>query len=495
MRLVLRRIAAFALAAPLLLTGAAAASADGPGGGTAASDLASTPPGGGVSASGLDEAPPDAGPLVSTSRRPAPAATASASAAADATFTAVTAAPPTVEQARQTFTIPEVPGVRYVDMAGVYFEPGTYDAGDWEYVLAIPLPGFSLTGANEWTLNFTLEDATSTPTVGKSPRFDVAKRTYSLLTIKGVEYYTVYGEPVHPGTHTLPAGETWAAFYLFGAEGYEVLGISAVAAVYSPLRGYRLLEPTFDLSSGTYTIPSDPRVQYYVNEKPVKAGTYRAAGTVHVWFQILDESAAYHWSDSDWEVTYPATPASPFLDVTPGVEHYHAMVWMSTSGLSEGWQVPGGYEYRPLAPVNRDAMAAFLYRQAGSPAVTLPATSPFTDMKPQQEHYTAVIWAYQQGITTGWRMADGTRQFRPVQPIARDAMAAFLYRFAGEPAYPMPSGSCFGDVSRSQLYAKEMCWMKSEGISQGWADGTYRPLEPVKRDAMAAFLQRYNAKF
>ena len=31
--------------------------------------------------------------------------------------------------------------------------------------------------------------------------------------------------------------------------------------------------------------------------------------------------------------------------------------------------------YRPLQPVNRDAMAAFLYRMAGSPAVRLPAAS------------------------------------------------------------------------------------------------------------------------
>ena len=80
-----------------------------------------------------------------------------------------------------------------------------------------------------------------------------------------------------------------------------------------------------------------------------------------------------------------------------------------------------------------------------------------------------------------------------------DAMVAFLYRFADEPAYMMPKGSCFTDgftdVSRSQLFAKDMCWMKSAGISQGWADRTYRPLEPVKRDAVAAFLQRYDATF
>ena len=140
-------------------------------------------------------------------------------------------------------------------------------------------------------------------------------------------------------------------------------------------------------------------------------------------------------------------------------------------------------------------MAAFLYRQAGSPKVALPAKSPFTDMKPGQEHYTAVIWAYQNGVTEGWRMPNGTFQFRPVQPIARDAMAAFLYRFAGEPAYTQPSAKCFTDVARGMKFSQEMCWMRSTGISTGWSNGTYRPLDSVKRDAMAAFLQRYDAKF
>lgn len=179
--------------------------------------------------------------------------------------------------------------------------------------------------------------------------------------------------------------------------------------------------------------------------------------------------------------------ASPFFDVKPGVEHYDAMVWMKEQGISTGW---ADGTYRPLSPVNRDAMAAFLYRHAGSPTVTLPKTSPFRDVRPTDQHYKAIIWAYQKGITTGWTTARG-REFRPVQPIARDAMAAFLFRYAGSPSYSMPSGRCFIDVKRSQLFAKEMCWMRAKGVSTGWSDGTYRPLESVKRDAMAAFLYRY----
>ncbi|MGP9733836.1 S-layer homology domain-containing protein [Brachybacterium sp. AOP42-C2-15] len=184
----------------------------------------------------------------------------------------------------------------------------------------------------------------------------------------------------------------------------------------------------------------------------------------------------------------PSTPAGPFKDVRTGQEHHVAMAWMKSAGISKGW--PDG-TYRPLQPVNRDAMAAFLYRMEGSPKVSLPSRSPFRDVKPGQEHYTAIIWAYNKGITTGWD--DGT--FRPTQPIDRDAMAAFLYRFAGKPAYSAPSKAPFKDVRKGQKFAREMAWMKSTGISTGWADGTYRPAQPVKRDAMAAFLHRYSKKF
>ncbi|MGO3211331.1 MAG: hypothetical protein ACTIJK_16220 [Brachybacterium sp.] len=62
------------------------------------------------------------------------------------------------------------------------------------------------------------------------------------------------------------------------------------------------------------------------------------------------------------------SPASPFKDVRPGMEHYDAMVWMKESGTSTGWT---DGTYRPLSSVNRDAMAAFLYRDAGSPNLGL----------------------------------------------------------------------------------------------------------------------------
>jgi hypothetical protein len=88
----------------------------------------------------------------------------------------------------------------------------------------------------------------------------------------------------------------------------------------------------------------------------------------------------------------------------------------------------GTSQFRPTEPVSREAMAAFLYRAAGSPEFTPPATSPFTDVATGYPFYKQISWLAANNISTGWVMGDGSKQFRPLQPVTREAMAAFLQR-------------------------------------------------------------------
>ena len=83
----------------------------------------------------------------------------------------------------------------------------------------------------------------------------------------------------------------------------------------------------------------------------------------------------------------------------------------------------------PHESVERAAVAAYFYRLAGSPAVTLPQESPFIDVPTDHPFYKEIVWLHRRGITTGY--PDGT--FRPNAPINRDALAAFFYRAAQEP--------------------------------------------------------------
>jgi len=176
-------------------------------------------------------------------------------------------------------------------------------------------------------------------------------------------------------------------------------------------------------------------------------------------------------------------PAPSFSDVSPGTMFYEDIMWLAGEGITTGY--PDG-TFRPVSPVGRDAMAAYLYRLAGSPEVTVPRSQPFRDVTPQTEHYEAIIWAYQNGIARGW--SDGT--FRPTAPIERGAMAAFLFRYAGSPVVEVSSSAPFRDVPVGSQFAREVAWLKVEGIATGWPDGTYRPLGSMNRDAMAAFLHR-----
>ena len=162
-------------------------------------------------------------------------------------------------------------------------------------------------------------------------------------------------------------------------------------------------------------------------------------------------------------------------------------MWLAHTGVTTGWSAAGGREYRPLDNIERGAMAAFMFRLAGSPEFTPPATSPFRDVPTTHQFYKEITWMRSVGITTGY--PDGT--FRPDDAISREAMAAFMYRAAGTPAYSGTGG--FSDTGSSG-FQKEIAWVKSQGISTGYPDGTFKPNDPVKRDAMAAFMYRLTQK-
>lgn len=169
-------------------------------------------------------------------------------------------------------------------------------------------------------------------------------------------------------------------------------------------------------------------------------------------------------------------------------QFYREISWLAEQGISTGY--PDG-TFRPVQPVNRDAMAAFLYRLAGSPDYTPPAATPFSDVPPTSQFYKEITWLASKGITTGY----GDYTYRPLQPVNRDAMAAFLYRFAGAPTYTQPARSPFRDIAVSTQFYREMSWLADKGVSTGWTeDNSYRPMQPVNRDAMAAFMYRFSTK-
>lgn len=67
-------------------------------------------------------------------------------------------------------------------------------------------------------------------------------------------------------------------------------------------------------------------------------------------------------------------------------------------------------------------------------------------------------------------------------------MAAHLHRLYGGATPARPAS--FTDVGPDHPFATEIAWLAETGITTGWSDGTFRPHEPVARDAMAAIMHR-----
>ena len=53
------------------------------------------------------------------------------------------------------------------------------------------------------------------------------------------------------------------------------------------------------------------------------------------------------------------------------------------------------------------------------------------------------------------------------------------------------SDALFSDVSSDHPFHDEIAWLVDEGITEGWPDNTFRPTAAVTRQAVAAFLYRY----
>ncbi len=94
------------------------------------------------------------------------------------------------------------------------------------------------------------------------------------------------------------------------------------------------------------------------------------------------------------------------------------------------WAVDGelldGYldgTFRPTAPLSRQAAAALLHRDAGSPPGPFPDPG-LADVGPDHPFFTEIAWMIDTGLSTVAAGGD----FRPGAPVSRQAMVAWLER-------------------------------------------------------------------
>ncbi len=133
---------------------------------------------------------------------------------------------------------------------------------------------------------------------------------------------------------------------------------------------------------------------------------------------------------------------SPFVDVSTDHVFFKEIAWLAAEEISRGWDTPRGVEFRAESSTARDVMAAFLYRYQEESAYSPEGASPFRDVAAGRVFYPEIRWLAAEGISTGWDVGAGCREYRPMQNVLRSEMAAFLFRMENGGTLPITSSSC-----------------------------------------------------
>ncbi|RIJ71056.1 hypothetical protein D1871_15865 [Nakamurella silvestris] len=131
-----------------------------------------------------------------------------------------------------------------------------------------------------------------------------------------------------------------------------------------------------------------------------------------------------------YRLEHPGAPpaecvTAPFTDVPVTNTFCGEISWLAEARITTGQDGT----FKPGASVERQAMAAFLYRATHAGA-TAPActTKPFADVAVNNPFCGEIRWLAEQGITVIAGGAAG--RFAPTGAVTREAMAAFLFRLS-----------------------------------------------------------------
>ncbi len=172
---------------------------------------------------------------------------------------------------------------------------------------------------------------------------------------------------------------------------------------------------------------------------------------------------------------------NPFLDVNETHFFYTPVLWAVENGITSGMTAD---TFGPFAACNRAQFVTFLWRYAGSPEPTT-TVNPFADVPADSWFTKPVLWAVENGITNGV----STAEFGPDLPCYRAQVVTFLWRFLEQPETALTEHP-FTDVEDGSWYETPVMWALEQGITTGATETTFNPVGECMRAQVVTFLYR-----
>ena len=200
--------------------------------------------------------------------------------------------------------------------------------------------------------------------------------------------------------------------------------------------------------------------------------TYRVEGISGDDYYVLFEK--------DFTVFVPSEDR-PFADVQEDTFFYEPVLWAVEDGITQG---VSDITFAPAAGCNRAQVVTFLWRAEGSPEPAAYDHS-FVDVPEGSFYEKAVLWAVENGITSG---TDATH-FDPAGFCNRAQAVTFLYRTFGAPNVEAAENP-FGDVPDDTWYTVPVLWAVEQGITSGLNAECFGPNANCNRAQVVTFLYR-----
>ncbi len=175
-------------------------------------------------------------------------------------------------------------------------------------------------------------------------------------------------------------------------------------------------------------------------------------------------------------------PGKLFSDMPDTDNWAHAPIdWAIRNNITNGTSAT---TFSPNDPCMRGHVVTFLWRAVGCPE-PIGTDNPFVDVKPGDFYYKPVLWALENGITSGM---DATH-FGPTSYCNRAQVVTFLYRTMGSPALENLHNP-FADVQAGAFYEKPVLWAVEKGITNGLSATEFGPNAICNRAQIVTFLYR-----
>ena len=188
----------------------------------------------------------------------------------------------------------------------------------------------------------------------------------------------------------------------------------------------------------------------------------------------------------DWQGTActrcDATRVNPFTDVPEDSWYINYVLWAVENGITTGTSAT---TFSPDAACTRAQVVTFLWAAANKPEPTT-TTNPFVDVVESDYFYKAVLWAVENGITSG---VDADH-FAPNNECVREQIVTFLYAAADKPATTAEVE--FTDVQSGAWYYNAVAWAYENNITSGMGDGTFGVGLTCTRAQVVTFLYAAN---